>query len=137
MTTMPTPLRVQPLRGVQSSLRFLVAAVLLSFSLASAVQAKTTQTFTFTNNAGEDANDLHVETKQAAEPVAGTDGKFGAFDNSKAESGNKHVFSGGDVLKEKSTKIKFESTSSKITILKWWWSKDGHRIGRVNEGTSR
>ena len=117
---------------MRSTVQVCLFGLLLCF--ASIAQAKSSKTFTFTNNEAVAANDLHVETKQAADPVADASGKYGVFDNVKSKSGNSHSFDGGTVNANASTKIKLESTSSKTEVKRWWWSKDGRRLGKVRRG---
>jgi len=99
------------------------------------VASATSKTFTFTNKEGQDADDLHVELKQASDPVKNpTTRKFGEFTNHEATSGNNHKFDGGTVKNNKATSIEFDSTSSRITVKTWWWSKGGRRLGSKKTG---
>ncbi|UAA38360.1 hypothetical protein KIH87_16985 [Paraneptunicella aestuarii] len=84
------------------------------------------RTITFTNNTGQDANDLHIEFKQAA-----TNTDSGAFGNVQGDSTSKHDYDGGAVANGASTTLKFSTTSSRLTINRWWWTLDGQRIGSI------
>lgn len=120
---------------MKSVIRITFVALAVSMLAIGSAQAKTTKTFTFTNKSGVDANDLHVETKQAAEPKKDpTTNKYGEFKDVKAESGNKKSFSNGTVKKDASMDIEFDSTSNEITIISWYWTKDGRRVGNINQG---
>lgn len=91
-----------------------------------------TRRFTFDNNTGQAANDLHIEFKQAVEPVPGTTGDYGPFPNVEGSGTSKLDFDGGTVADGGSAAISFKTTSSKITVKRWWWTKDGRRISRIH-----
>jgi len=108
-------------------------AMLFIILIATGVaMAGATRQFTFNNNTGRAANDLHIEFKQAVEPVAGATGNYGPFPNAQGSGTSKVDFDGGTVVNGGSASIKFKTGSSKITIKKWWWTRDGVRIGHVH-----
>jgi hypothetical protein len=89
-----------------------------------------TRRITFTNNTGQQANDLHVEFDQAVTPQPPA-GPWGPFPNENPVGQNNRNFSGGTVNNGGSATITFQNAGTKITIKKWWWTKDGRQIGKV------
>lgn len=102
----------------------IVVALLSIFSVSS--YAAATRTITFTNNTGQNANDLHIEFKQAADNK-----DAGAFGNINGDKTSKHDYSNGNVAAGANNTMKFETTSSRLTINRWWWTLDGKRIGEI------
>ncbi len=92
--------------------------------------------FPFKNDTGEEANDLHIEFDQGVTPEK-ENGSYGAFDNYNSSPGSSSAeFDGGTVADGSTTKIRFNNTGPKITIKKWWWTKDGKRIGKIHKSMS-
>ncbi len=112
----------------------LACAVALAAIFSSSTAHAAVKSFEFPNNTGQAANDLHIEFKQGVTAVA-VGGKYGAFDNYNSSPGSSSAeFDGGSVPAGGKTKIRFSNGGPKITIKKWWWTKDGTRIGIVHKG---
>lgn len=82
---------------------------------------------TFENKSGEVAHDLHIEFEQGvtAKEVGDT---YGGFDNYNSSPGSSGAdFDGGTIAKDAKVKIKFESTSPKIEVKKWYWTDADHK----------
>lgn len=108
----------------------LFAALALNATSAFAASKK----FTFPNKTGQQANDLHVEFDQGVTPKL-ENNSYGAFSNYNSSPGSSSAeFDGGTVADKGNTAIRFENTGNKITIKKWWWTKDGERIGEIHKG---
>lgn len=105
-----------------------VVAIALFGTSASVVSAGE-RTFEFENKTGQDANDLHVWLRNGSTPQR-VGGKYGEFDNWTGTRGaSKHDFDGGTVLKDGKMKIRFSSSSKRIRLEKYRWTKDGVFIG--------
>ena len=105
------------------------------FLLSTAAFAAKEKTFEFTNKTGQEANDLHIRFVQGAHPVPEIPGQnYGAFTDSSGAGSTSLDFEGGSVPDGGSTKIKFKTSSSKLTIKEWWWTWNGDRIGELHDG---
>ncbi len=103
--------------------------VLLTGTRAS---AESDHTFTFPNGTGQAVNDLHIEFVQAVTPNP-PGGPFGPFTNQSGGGTSKIDFSGGTVNAGGTTSIGFHNSGgNRITIKKWWWTKDGVRVGAIH-----
>lgn len=91
--------------------------------------ANSASTKTFVNTNRTAVNDLHLELVQAC--FVDDSGPFGDYNGGGTTTID---FSNpeNDIQQGGSAKIKLSSTSSRITIKQWWWTKDGVRVGPVN-----
>ncbi|MAE69023.1 MAG: hypothetical protein CME06_00985 [Gemmatimonadetes bacterium] len=107
------------------------AALLTTLVVAGTAEAASKK-LPFKNDTGQAANDLHIEFKQGVTPKL-EGGSYGAFDNYNSSPGSSSAeFDGGSVADGATTKIRFENGGPKITVKKWWWTKDGNRIGSIH-----
>ncbi len=105
---------------------------LLTTLVVAATAEAASKKLPFKNDTGQAANDLHIEFKQGVTPKLES-GSYGAFDNYNSSPGSSSAeFDGGSVANGATTKIRFENGGPKITVKKWWWTKDGNRIGSIH-----
>jgi hypothetical protein len=114
-------------RSFVRSVLVVLAVVLLSSTDA---WAASTRRITFRNNTGVAVNDLHVEFVQGVTPHP-PGGPFGPFPNENGGGTSKVDFSGGAVANGGNAAITFTSTSSRITVKRWWWTLNGARVGAI------
>ncbi|WP_418790082.1 copper amine oxidase N-terminal domain-containing protein [Phosphitispora sp. TUW77] len=87
------------------------------------------KTKTFTNNTGRNVNDLHIEFRQAC--YVDDSGPFQDF-----TGGGTSVINlsnpENDIPDGTDVKVSVSSDSTTgINIEKWWWTKDGSRVGPI------
>ena len=96
--------------------------------------------WTFTNSTGEDANDLHMELQAGCLPtniitddagIRRAGGIFTDFPNQGSPS--HHDYDGGTVADGESITLQFDTETKP---KKWWWTKDGERIGDIEYANS-
>ena len=106
---------------------------------------QTQRTHKFTVDTQQAVNDLHIEFKGSV--VVGTDdeGKAGPFQDINGNGSSKLDLSNpeenaGDANDDNSAlepgdtvRLVVRSTSPKITLTQWWWTKDGKRVGPVHK----
>ena len=107
-----------------------ILLTLLMCAASLVAHAGSTRSIVFKNDTGKDANDLHVEFKQAVKLVP-PGGPYGAFRSENGSGTSKVDFRDGQVTNGNSTRITFTTTSSRISIRRWWWTYEGDRVGRV------
>lgn len=109
--------------------------LLLAFS-STITQAQNKRSWTFTNNTGQAANDLHIElvvgtvpvniVTNPADGVRRAGGVFSEFPESGSPS--HHDYAGGRVANTGSITLQFKD---KTRPRRWWWTLDGNRIGDI------
>lgn len=94
----------------------------------------------FTNSTGQDANDLHMEFHVGCLPTNlpaddnGIRRAGGVFVNFPTNgSPSRHDYSGGEVENGESITLQFDNATR---LKKWWWTKDGRRIGNIERANS-
>ncbi len=96
--------------------------------------------WTFTNSTDEDANDLHIKFEDGCLPtniiadenqIKRAGGVFTVFPNE--GSPTQHDYEGGTVEVGESITLQFDT---KTKPKKWWWTKDGKRIGDIESAES-
>src|SRR5687768_6087551 len=115
---------------VRSFVRSVLVVLAVLFLSGSDAWAASTRRITFPNNSGVAVNDLHVEFVQGVTPHP-PGGPFGPFPNENNGGTSKVDFSGGVVPIGGNAAITFTSTSSRITIKRWWWTLNGNRVGAI------
>lgn len=115
---------------VRSFVRSVLVVMAVFLFSGAAAWAGSTRRITFPNNTGVAVNDLHVEFVQAVDPQPPA-GPYGPFPNQNGGGTSKVDFSGGAVPAGGNATITFTSTSSRITIKKWWWTLNGTRVGAI------
>lgn len=103
---------------------------LLMCAASIVAHAGSTRSIVFKNDTGKEVNDLHIEFKQAVKLLP-PGGPFGDFRSENGSGTSKVDFRDGQVANGNSTRITFTTTSSRITIRRWWWTLDGRRVGRI------
>lgn len=112
---------------MRESIAFWVA-VLGCLATTAAVARAGTKQYTFTNNTGQPANDLHIEFNQA---VTFTPNPPAPFTVS-AGSGTANVdFSGGSVAAGGVVVVSFTTSGSGPTIKRGWWTLNGQSLGNL------
>ncbi|MBX3118733.1 MAG: hypothetical protein KF784_06680 [Fimbriimonadaceae bacterium] len=97
---------------------------LLGISLLAAIASADTDSFTFKNNTGQDANDLHIEWSRGVK-VTKND-KFGKYtDTEKSRSD----FSKGEVKNGDSCEVTVTYDGTDPKVKSFYWTKDGKNIG--------
>ncbi|MBK7869750.1 MAG: hypothetical protein IPJ74_03225 [Saprospiraceae bacterium] len=121
------------------------AGLLLLACTVSAQNVEVSKKYTFVNNAGEDANDLHIEFNKEVELVNSSEGiakKFGKKKSEKANNKTTLHFENKGEGKDGSQLVKndadisgeFISENGDFKIERWWWTRDGRTIGNVQNG---
>ena len=91
--------------------------------------------YTFSNDTGRAANDLHIWFSQSVTAVQDRpSGDYGAFGNCADNGTSSPEFDNGTVAADSTTTIRFTNTGS-MTIKKWYWTWNGRRIGKVHRGS--
>jgi hypothetical protein len=104
------------------------AVLLLVLATALVAQAGT-KNYTFTNDTGQFANDLHIEFNQAVTQNPDPPSPF----NTSSGSGTATVdFSGGNVAINGHVQCQFTTTGSGPTIKRGWWTHNGTNIGNLD-----
>lgn len=110
---------------------------LLSASLLPAQKKGEKTVWTFTNSTGEDANDLHIHfsggclptnIKEDENKIKRAGGVFTDYPKGERASPAKHDYKGGTVAAGGSITLQFDNA---VKPNKWWWTKDGKRIGDI------
>lgn len=109
------------LRGLQPGGFFIQAGV---------QPARSKQTYTFYNNTGKDANDLHIEFNTTVDVT-----DSGPFQNVRGNNTGRVDLSGGAVNSGTTATIKVESPGD-LHITRWWWTLNGKGIGKPYDGKS-
>lgn len=115
---------------MRTKMHLAVVAALAVLVWVPAASEAATRRITFQNNTGQQANDLHVEFVQAVTPQPPA-GPWGPFPNENPVGQNNRNFSGGTVNNGGSATILFQNAGTKITVRRWWWTRNGARIGPV------
>jgi hypothetical protein len=132
--------KAQAMKGRKSVLSnrslFLKATILLSIviGMMGAPRALADDNrYTFSNDTGVAANDLHVWFNQSVTAVRDHDGNYGAFGSCADNGSSSPEFDNGKVAADSNTTIRFTNTGS-MSIKRWFWTLDGERIGRIHRG---
>ncbi len=124
--------------SILSALLFGTFLLFSQNTFAKKIEKKTV--WTFTNSTGEAANDLHMEMQAGCLPTniitdaAGIKRAGGIFtDFPNQGSPSHHDYKGGEVEDGGSITLQFDT---KTKPKKWWWTKDGDRIGDIEYADS-
>ncbi len=97
---------------------------LLGIAILASFASADTDSFTFTNNTGKDANDLHIEWSRAV-TVTKCD-KFKKFNDKERSNSD---FSKGDVAKGDTCEVTVTYDGTDPKVKSFYWTKDGKNIG--------
>lgn len=113
------------------SRRIALLALCVGFlGFSEAAEAASRARFTFRNNTGDPANDLHIEFRQAV-TVRRT-----IFPNVRGDGTSRIDLAGANVPNGGQTSIAVGSSANNIRIDRWWWTLDGQQIGPAHRGCS-
>ncbi|MCW5923265.1 MAG: hypothetical protein KIS77_13040 [Saprospiraceae bacterium] len=105
-------------------------------NIAAQNESKEKTVFTFPNNTGQDANDLHILLSEGTPPVniekvMGIEKVGGIFSDFPREGKSPQDYAGGTVANGSSITIQFKE---KTKVRSWYWTRDGKRIGEIQQG---
>lgn len=111
-----------------------IGFLLLAASVGASRWARAgTQAYTFTNDTGQVANDLHIEFKHGVNWAPDPPPPFTASSGQGTSTFNA---SGGNVANGGGVAATFTTTGSGPTIRRGYWTHDGTNIGNLNSGNT-